>query len=359
MRLVIFGLSITSSWGNGHATLWRGLCRALVRKGYRIDFYERDTDYYAQHRDLTSLPGVNIVLYGEWDSVQAQASRSLQDADLAIVTSYCPDAKAAAARVMQSAAGVKIFYDLDTPVTLARLARGETVDYVPDNGYRDFDLVLSYTGGRALEELTRVLGARRAVPLYGSVDPDVHFPVAPRAEWQGDLSYLGTFAADRQAALQRLFVEPARRLPGHRFIMGGAMYDHRFPWTANLFFHPHVAPPDHPAFYCSSRATLNVTRADMAAMGYCPQGRIFEAAACGAPILSDAWEGLDTFLNPGEEIFVVNSTEDVLDVLNSSDETLARVARRARERVLEQHTADRRASDFEQALNAVELQEAV
>ncbi len=349
MRIVIFGLAISSSWGNGHAALWRGLVSALLAAGHGVTFFERDVPYYAAHRDLAALPsGGRLVLYSEWDD--AAAARALAGADVGLVTSYCPDAAAARRAVCDSAA-LRCFYDLDTPVTLARLAAGEAVDYVA-GGLGAYELVLSYTGGEALAGLRERLGARRVAALYGSVDPRVHGPGRAVPAWAGRLSYLGTYAQDRQAALEALFVAPARRLPGMRFVIGGAQYPPDFPWTGNMFFLRHVAPPDHAAFYASSRLTLNVTRRAMAAMGWCPSGRLFEAASCGCPVLSDAWDGLDAFFAPGEEILIARDTDEALEAVGLGDAALARIAARARERTLAEHTAQRRAAQMVAAFEA-------
>jgi spore maturation protein CgeB len=350
MKLVIFGLTISSSWGNGHATLWRGLIGALARHGHRVVFFECDVPYYAAHRDLHELPGGALCLYPDWPGVVPLARRHLADADVAMVTSYCPDGVAASDLVLDSPVPLRTFYDLDTPVTLGRLREGEPVDYLGPRGLRDFDLVLSYTGGAALDELQSRLGAQRVVPLYGSVDPDVHRPVAAIERYRADLSYLGTYAEDRQETLSRLFIESARRLADRRFLIGGAQYPPEFPWSANIYFVRHLPPSEHAAFFGSSRLALNVTRRAMAAMGYCPSGRLFEAAACGAPILSDGWEGLDTFFEPGREILVARTTEEALDAIEQPDESLARIARAARQRTLDEATADRRARDLEAAL---------
>lgn len=352
MNLVIFGLAISSSWGNGHAALWRGLVRALLRDGHRVSFFERDVDWYAQHRDLTELPeGGRLMLYRDWSEV---SRRALEEADAAMVTSYCPDGRAAARLVCDSDVPVRCFYDLDTPVTLARLGAGEAVEYLPPEGLGGFDLVFSYTGGKALEVLRERLGARRVLPLYGSVDPEVHRPVADAAQYRAALSYLGTYAADRQAALERLFVAVARERPGERFVIGGAMYPQDFPWAANIHFVRHLPLSEHPAFYSSSRLTLNVTREAMVRMGWCPSGRLFEAAACGAPILSDWWDGLDAFFTPGSEILIADDTAGVVTALDLSDAELGRIAGRARERVLAEHTAERRARELVGALERVE-----
>ena len=321
MKLVIFGLTVSSSWGNGHATLWRGICSALARRGHRVIFFERDVPYYSANRDLTELPGGDLILYSGWDRALALARHHLADADAAMVTSFCPDGTAAADLVLGSAVPLRVFYDLDTPVTLSRLAAGQPVDYIGPRGLRDFDLVLSYTGGRALDELKRVLGARRVAPLYGSVEPEAHKPVAPDLRYLALLGHLGTYAADRETPLRALFAEPARRLPREKFMLAGSMYGGSFPWQPNIFLIAHLVPAEHPAFYCSTKLTLNVTRGAMARMGYCPSGRLFEAAACGAPVLSDYWEGLEQFFEPGSEILLARDTEEALDALTGTRRT--------------------------------------
>jgi spore maturation protein CgeB len=350
MKIVVFGLTISSSWGNGHATLWRGLCRALARRGHRVVFFEHDVPYYAGNRDLHEVPGGELVLYSDWDDIRSRAARELAAAEVAMVTSYCPHGIEASALVRE-APGTRVFYDLDTPVTLARLKAGEPVSYIGPEGLAGFDLVLSYTGGAALDTLRRDLGARRVAPLYGHVAPEVHRPVAPQAPFASDLSDLGTYAADRQAALETLLVEPARLRPERRFLIGGAQYPEGFPWGENIFFVRHLPPADHPAFFSSSRLTLNVTRRAMADMGWCPSGRLFEAAACGTPLLSDAWEGLDAFFTPGREVLTARTAEDAVAALDLSDAELRRIGQAGRERVLGEHTSDHRAAELEALLS--------
>src|SRR5919112_2903458 len=349
MKLVIFGLTISSSWGNGHATVWRGLCCELARLGHQIIFFEKNVAYYAAHRDFLDIPGGKLILYDTWSEALSHAQQHLADADVAMVTSYCPDGIVAAELVLASGP-LKVFYDLDTPVTLERIESGDGVDYIGASGLRDFDIVLSFTGGRALMDLHSRLGAKRAVALYGSVHPDVHRPVAARESYRADLSYIGTYAEDRQATLNALFLEPARRLPKRRFLIAGAQYPPAFAWLPNLFFVRHIAPPDHPALYSSSRLTLNVTRRAMAQAGHCPSGRLFEAAACGTPIVTDCWEGLAHFFEPGAEVLVARSTEDAVAAIALPREELARIARRARERTLDEHTAMHRAVELERLL---------
>jgi spore maturation protein CgeB len=353
LKIVVFGLSVSSSWGNGHATLWRALAAALGARGHRLIFFEKDVPYYAAHRDLSRLERGELVLYRAFREVRAQVKQHLATADAAIVTSYCPDAKEAAALVMHEARGVKAFYDLDTPVTLERVRAGEAVDYLPRGGLSGFDVVLSFTGGRALEALRRELGARAVAALHGGVDPARHRPApgcAGSKQW--DLSYLGTYAQTRQLAVDRLFLEPARRLPERRFAVGGSMYPADFPWRPNVFYRGHVAPPEHPGFYSASRFTLNVTRPEMAACGYCPSGRLFEAAACGVPCISDAWEGLEAFFRPGEEVILARGPEDVIAALSLGEEEVRRIARAARERALAEHTAAHRAEELVRILDA-------
>lgn len=350
MKFVIFGLTISSTWGNGHATLWRGLCRALHAEGHDVVFFERDMPYYASHRDLAETSWCRLVLYDDWAAADDLAARELGGADVGIVTSYCPDGPAASRRVLDAPVARKVFYDLDSPVTLERIAQGERVSYLPDEGLGGFDLVLSYAGGEALAGLRHHLGARAVAPLYGSVDPEVHRPVAPAAQHRSDLSYLGTYSADRQAALDELFIAPARRRPDLRFALAGSQYPPDFPWIPNVFYFQHMVPADHPSLFCSSGFTLNITRGPMVASGYCPSGRLFEATGCGAPVISDWWEGLDAFFDPWREIVIVRHQDDVLHALGLTDAERRRIGRAGRERALECHTAAHRARELERLL---------
>ncbi len=352
MKLVVFGLTVTSSWGNGHATLWRSLIRALTRRGHHVTFFERDVSWYADARDLGEMPGLDTVVYPDWDSVHPRAAREVAEADVAMVTSYCADGALASGLVLAGPAG-RVFYDLDTPVTLAALAAGERPAYLPPQGLGGFDLVLSFTGGTALDRLRTELGARRVLPLYGSVDPEAHRPVPAVADYRADLSYLGTYAADRQPALQALLIDPARQMPQRRFVIGGAQYPADFPWTENIHFVRHMPPQLHPAFFSSSRLTLNVTRRAMAEAGWCPSGRLFEAAACGTALLSDSWPGLSDFYTPGQEILIAHGTADATAAIARDDAELRRIAERARQRTLDEHSGDRRARELEAALETI------
>jgi len=363
MHFVIFGLTLSSSWGNGHATLWRGLLKALALRGHSVVFFEKDVSYYRDTRDGWEPPnGVRLRLYPEFGDIIMEAERELADSDVAMLTSYCPDGPLAARVLLESGARLKCFYDLDTPVTLDALRSGELVEYLPQGGLGAFDLVLSYTGGRALEELQSRLGAQRVAPLYGWVDPEIHRPAEAVDEFRGSLSYLGTYAADRQPALLELFVNPARARAADRFVIGGAQYPQDFPWTDNIYFVRHLPPWLHPAFFCSSRATLNVTRRAMADYGFCPSGRLFEAAACGTPIITDTWDGLETFFEPGTEILPVSNSAHVIQALSLSDAELSAIGQAARARTLAEHTAACRAAELERILESTyggELQSAL
>lgn len=346
MKLVIFGLTISSSWGNGHATLWRGLCKALGNLGMDVVFFEHDSSWYARHRDCASPAGAMLVLYDDWHDVLARVRRELRDADVAMVTSYCPDALAARTEILDAARPLPAFYNLDAPVTIAAARNGEAIPWLDARGLRDYALVLSYGGGPALHALRELLQARNAHPLYGHVDPDLHRPVAPARAYRSHLCWLGTYAADRQHALETLFVEAARARPAARFMLAGAQYPPDFPWRDNIWFTRHLPPAEHAAFLCSARLALNVTRAPMAGAGWCPSGRLFEIAACGAPILSDDWPGVSAFYRPGVEILLAHDTCDTLAAMDLSDAELRRIGEAGRERTLASHTSMHRAREL-------------
>jgi spore maturation protein CgeB len=346
MKIVVFGLTITSSWGNGHATLWRGLLRALRNSGCQLVFYERDVPYYAATRDLIELAGVKLVLYEDWNSIRATAKRDVFDCDAAIVTSYCADALVASELVAETSSAISVFYDLDTPVTLSRLSGGQEVSYIGPRGLRDYHLVLSFTGGEALQQLRECLGARQVAPLYGHVDPEVHRPSEGRPYYAADLSYLGTYSRDRQIALRAFFIAAAQQRPERRFLIGGAQYPSDFPWHPNIYFVHHTPPAQHATFFSSSRLTLNVTREPMRRLGWCPSGRLFEAAACGTPVISDCWQGLDSFYADGSEILIARSTEDVIAALELGDGEVRAIGQAARARTLATHTSTHRAAEL-------------
>lgn len=355
MKLVIFGLTISSSWGNGHATLWRGMCKSLARLGVNVVFFEHDVTYYARQRDCAAPEGATLVLYDDWSAIRARVRRELVDADAAIVTSYCPDALPARAEILEASRPLAVFYDLDSPVTVAAARDGKLLQYLDARGLRDYDLVLSYAGGPTLHALQKILHARNAHSLYGHVDPALHRPVPPAAAYRSDLCWLGTYAEDRQRALEALFVDAARARPRARFTLAGAQYPDDFPWQDNIWFIRHLSPSEHAAFLCSSRLALNVTRAAMARAGWCPSGRLFETAACGVPIVSDDWPGLSEFYRPGVEILLAQDTDGTLAAMDLSDSELKRIGEAGRARTLASHTSMHRARELLRLLEASSL----
>ncbi len=342
MQITVFGLTISSSWGNGHATPYRAILKALHAMGHEIHFLEKDVPYYRIRRDFDQCDYCRLVLYDDWSVVRRQAIDCAKASDVVITASYLPEGQRINDDVLDLSGPLKVYYDLDTPVSLRNLENGG-VEYIRADQFAEFDLVLSFTGGKGLEELEQRYQARMARALYGCVDPDDYRRVPVSPEFACDLSYMGTYAADRQQKLDELFLEPCRRHPERQFLLAGSMYPWGWQWPLNVRRMEHIAPCDHPRFYSSSRLTLNITRAEMARWGWCPSGRFFEAAACGTPVITDWWEGLDQFFEPWNEIRVVRSPEEVERALELPTAEFDQMARRARQRTLDQHTGTVRA----------------
>ncbi len=340
MKLVVLGLSLSSSWGNGHATTFRALLSAFAARGHEVLFLERDVPWYAEHRDLPDPDFCQLAYYDsltgleDWREVIAAA-------DAVMVGSYVPDGIAVGAFVQAHARGLTCFYDIDTPVTLAALDRG-TCEYLSRDNIAGYDIYFSFTGGDTLRRLEEEYGAPCARALYCSVDVARYRPLDVPVRW--DLSYLGTYSADRQPTLERLLIEPARRRPDLRFAVAGPQYPQGIDWPANVTRIEHLPPAEHAAFYCASRFTLNVTRADMIAAGWSPSVRLFEAGACGTPIISDRWRGLDELFAPGRAIILADDTDDVIAALDKPARAIGEAARAV---VLGQHSAEQRAAQFE------------
>lgn len=357
MTIVILGLSITSSWGNGHATTYRGLVRELDRRGHRVLFLERDAPWYADHRDLPDPPYGQTQLYDTLEELKDRFATAVRNADAVIVGSYVPEGVAVGAWAVETAGGAAAFYDIDTPVTLARLRRGD-YEYLAPELIPRYDLYLSFTGGPTLRRLEDAFGAPRARALYCSVDPSDYYP--EDAEKDYDLGYLGTYSDDRQPPLERLLLDPARRWPEGRFWVAGPQYPDAVEWPANVERTEHLPPAEHRRFYNAQRFTLNVTRADMRRAGHAPSVRLFEAAACATPVISDWWEGLDALFEPEKEILISRSPEETLRYLQDlSEEKRRRIGERAKARVLAEHTNAHRAGELEAYLMEVLEQKAV
>jgi spore maturation protein CgeB len=342
VKISVFGLTLSSSWGNGHATPYRAIIHALDRMGHQVHFFEKDVPYYSSRRDFGACDYCELTLYSDWAGVRDRALSTAADSDVVITASFLPEGRRINDEVLDLARPLRVFYDLDTPVTLTNLHHGE-VEYLDAAQISEFNLVLSFTGGKVLSTLEDEYHARMVRPLYGCVDPDDYCRVAPVAKFQCDLSYMGTYSADRQAKVDALLLEPSRRHPEKLFLLAGSLYPWNWQWPENVRRVEHVAPADHSRFYSSSRLTLNITRGEMAANGWCPSGRFFEAAACGTPLITDAWEGLGSFFNLQSELRVVASAEEVEAALGTDDDEMQSMAARARQRTLDEHTGSVRA----------------
>lgn len=344
LNIVIFGLSITSSWGNGHATTYRGVIKELNKRGHKITFFEKNLPFYASNRDLSRPEYCKVILYEDFDELK-NYKKMVSDADLVIVGSYVPNGVNVGYFVIENAKGIKAFYDIDTPVTMTKLANSD-FEYLEPPLISQYDIYLSFTGGPTLKIIENHYHSPLAVPFYCSFDPDLYFNISMSKKWL--LGYLGTYSDDRQPVLDKLLIEPAKRMKTEKFIVAGPQYPDSIEWYENIERIYHLPPNEHTAFYNSQLFTLNITRADMVKAGYSPSVRLFEAAACGTPIISDNWPGIETILTPNEEIFIVNNSEDVINILNNvSEEERLRVGKNARKKVMSDHTAGKRAIQLE------------
>ena len=350
---VILGLSMTSSWGNGHATTYRALARQLVGRGHDVLFLERDVPCHRAHRDWPRPGHGRIELYGSREELYDRFGQSIRYADVVMLGSCVPEGAEIGHFIVGNAKGHKVFYDFDTPITLRSVAYGKC-DYLSLSLVPRFDLYLSFAGGAALSRLERKYGARRARPLYCSVDPELYFPERVTKSW--DLGYLGSFSADRQPTITQLLLVPARALPRHRFAVAGTQYPEDIRWPPNMQRIDHVPPREHRAFYGAQRLTLNTTRPDMVAAGYSPSVRLFEAGACGTPVVSDVWTGIESFFAPGREILLAQSSAEVAAFLTRMpDKDVEALGERARKRVLAEHTAAHRAEALEGYLTEIRI----
>ncbi len=354
MKIVIIGLSITSSWGNGHATTYRGLVKELTQEGHEVLFLEKDVPYYASNRDLPQPDYCRLGLYRTNEELYEQYAKEVSSAEAVIVGSYVQQGVEVGKWVVQTAKGVKAFYDIDTPVTLAKLKRGD-FEYLHPDLIGQYDLYLSFSGGPILKYLEQEYGSPCARGLYCSVDPDLYYPEKLEKKWL--MGYLGTYSDDRQPTVDELIFKPARTLDHEAFIVAGPQYPDHLRWPENVARIDHLAPAKHREFYNSQRFTLNVTRQDMIKAGYSPSVRLFEAAACGLPIISDYWDGLDHFFVPGQEILIAKNAAQVEEYFRTIDaEEAGNIGRAAREKILRFHTAAVRAKELEAFIEEVSLQ---
>jgi len=344
MRIVFLGLSISSSWGNGHATTYRALARQLSLRGHEVTFLERDVPWYASNRDLPNAPFVRIILYKDIDELKSHEA-IVKDADFVIVGSYVPQGIEVGQWVLAIRGGRSGFYDIDTPVTMSHIQQG-CCEYLSPELICRYDLYLSFSGGPVLKMLMQRYGSRMAVPLFCAADETIYFPQDGQKVWM--LGYLGTYSDDRQSALQSLLLNVAKAQPSRRFVVAGPQYPSSIRWPANVERIEHLPPEQHREFYNSQSATLNVTRAEMIRLGYSPSVRIFEAAACGTPIISDYWPGLEEIFEIGSEVLVAADARQVLGYFTDfAADGLRMIGENARRRVLASHTAAHRAAELE------------
>jgi spore maturation protein CgeB len=349
MNLVVIGLTLSSSWGNGHATTWRALLRAFAAQGGRVTFLERDVPWYAAHRDMPEPDFARLELYADLAELRARHAKTVREADAVLIGSYVPEGVLVTDWALEAARGTVAFYDIDTPVTLAKLAKGDE-EYLARRQIPRFDTYFSFTGGPTLDRLERDYGARRAAALNCTVDAARyrHQPDTPR-RWR--LGYLGTYSDDRQPALERLLLEPARRRPSDRFVVAGPQYPNSIAWPTNVTRIDHCPPAEHGRFYNAQGWTLNVTRAAMVEAGWSPSVRLFEAASCAVPIVSDRWAGLDV-LFPGGAVLIADTAEDVLAALDLPEARRQAIGRAAQEIVFAEHRAEVRARQMAAHLEA-------
>jgi spore maturation protein CgeB len=356
-ELVFIGLSLSSSWGNGHATTYRALLQGLATIGQMVLFLERDVPWYAANRDLPDPDFCELGFYASVDELTRRFGPRIAGARAVIVGSYVPDGIAVLDLVLEQARGLTAFYDIDTPLTLAALEKGAE-DYIAMRQIPKLDLYYSFTGGPTLDRLGQDFGTQRPRALYCAVDETEWRPMAIEPRW--DLGYLGTYSPDRQSALARLLLQPARRLPRMRFVVAGPQYPASIDWPDNVERLEHVAPVDHAAFYAAQRFTLNITRTAMVEAGWSPSVRLFEAAACGIPIISDRWNGLTELLPEYEAILIADSTESVVAALTGVAESdRQRIGQGARSIVLNNHTGTARARELLRHLKATQEEKAI
>lgn len=344
LDIVIIGLSLSSSWGNGHATTYRSLVKGLHQEGHTVDFLERDVKWYSENRDLESSQHCTLHFYENTKELKSEYKSLIRNADLVIAGSYLKHGVDIGNWVTDQAHGVTAFYDIDTPITLEKLSNGD-YEYIDPDLIPRFDLYLSFSGGKILQQLEEVYGARSAKPFYCSVDPDLYYPESHQQKWQ--IGYLGTYSDDRQPTLDELLIQTARQRKNSSFVVAGPQYPDSIDWPDNVKRIEHLPPAKHRAFYNQQGFTLNVTRAAMIDAGFSPSVRLFEAAACATPIISDFWQGLDNLFEPGRDILIARSTEEVLQHLKDySDREREQLGERAREKVLNEHSSRERAKQL-------------
>jgi spore maturation protein CgeB len=352
LSIAFFGSSLVSAYWNGAATYYRGVIRALAARGHQVTFYEPDVFERQQHRDIADPPWARVVVYPGVDAgVLDLLMHEARDADVVVKASgvgvFDRELEAAVAAV-RGPGRLTVFWDVDAPATLER------IDNDPADPFRalvpDYDLVLTYGGGQPVTAAYHALGARRCVPIYNALDPETHHPDPADARFEADLAFLGNRLPDRESRVDEFFFRPAAALPRRRFLLGGSgWHDRERP--GNIRYVGHVYTKDHNAVNSTALAVLNINRASMARMGFSPPTRLFEAAGAGGCLLTDAWDGIEQFLEPGREVLVAASGDEVATLLGGLTRERARtIGRAARARLLAEHTYAHRAAEVEAVL---------
>lgn len=363
LNIAFFGSSLVSAYWNGAATYYRGIIHALYERGHSVAFYEPDAFERQAHRDMDDPPWARVHVYKpDLDSISpglAAALDSARQADVIVKASGVGINDEILERevlALRRPGNTIIFWDVDAPATLERLD-GDPRDpfgaLVPR-----YDLIFTYGGGDAVVNAYKSYGARACVPIYNALDPRTHHPVKPDPRFEATLGFLGNRLPDREARVAHFFLEPARALPNDSFLLGGNGWDSASGTPPNVRAIGHVYSRDHNAFNCTPRAVININRDSMARTGFSPPTRVFEAAGAAACLIVDAWEGIEFFLDPGTEVLVAHSADDVVDQLAALDPVrAAQIGQAAMRRVLAHHTYERRAAEVEQTLSATRPQE--
>jgi spore maturation protein CgeB len=353
LDIAFFASSLVSAYWNGAATYYRGIVRALAERGHRVTFYEPDAYERQQHRDMEDPSWARVVVYSAARPEHALAAvERARGADLVIKASgvgVYDELLEAAVLELQGPATWVVFWDVDAPATLDRMAKN------PADPFRAlvprYDLVLTYGGGSPVVNTYEAFGARECVPIYNALDPHTHFPVDTNPRFAGDLAFLGNRLPDREARVEEFFFDVAAALPARRFVLGGNGWGDK-PMTPNVTYVGHVFTRDHNAFNCTPSAVLNVNRESMARYGFSPPTRVFEAAGAGACLITDAWEGIELFLEPGTEVLVAGTGAEVADHLaNLTPERAASIGQAALRRVRSEHTYAHRCAELEAVLD--------
>lgn len=354
LDIAFFGSSLVSAYWNGAATYYRGIIRSLAERGHRITFYEPDAYDRQAHRDIPDPEWARVVVYpADRQTGVVRCLREASQCDVIIKASgvgVFDELLEAAVLDLRSSGGLVVFWDVDAPATLDRVRSNPAdpfAELIPQ-----YDLILTYGGGKPVVEAYEALGAKACAPIYNALDPTTHHPAPPDERFTGDLGFLGNRLPDREARVESFFLEPAAALPHKRFLLGGNGWDDK-PVSDNIRLLGHVYTRDHNAFNCTPQAVLNVSRESMARYGFSPATRVFEAAGAGACLITDYWEGIEQFLEPDAEVLVAHDGQQVIEhVERLTPEIARRVGEAARRRTLSQNTYEHRVAQLEELLNA-------